>query len=128
MSLEPLPDGWEIWNREREGRVILAFRPDVFDSRAFPAACLPTIYVTNRSQRRRPESSHVVTDTWTVRLFLEPDVDAAVEHHEDREAALAAARSLAEGFAAGKVDYRGAYQSPREEYLAKLDDLIGRDD
>jgi len=128
MSLEPMPEGWEVWNREREGRVILAFRPDVFDSRAFPAACMPTIYVTNRSQRRRPESSHVVTDTWTVRLFLEPEVDAAVEQHEDREAALTAARALAARFAAGEVDYRGAYQSPREEYLAKLDALTGTGD
>jgi len=128
MSLESPPDGWEVWNREPDGRLILAFRPDVFDSQTFPAPCLPTIYVTNRSQRRRPGAAHVVTDTWTVRLFLEPDVDAVVERHDDRETALSAARSLAARFAAGEVDYRDAYQVPREDYLDRLDDLTGRGD
>jgi len=54
--LEPddLPAGWRLWNEEPDGRVILAFRPDVFDADRFDPACLPTIYLSNGSRRRRP--------------------------------------------------------------------------
>jgi hypothetical protein len=40
--LEDLADGWQVWNAETGGRVVLAYRPDVSDGDAFPAACLPT--------------------------------------------------------------------------------------
>jgi len=32
---------------------------------------------------------------------------------------------LAERFADGEIDYRGAYQVPREGYFDELDELVG---
>jgi len=125
MDLPELPADWHVWNAEPEGRVILAYRPDVFDSAAFPAACLPTIYVTNGSPRRRPGAGAVETDHWQVKLFLEPDVEIRTDAFDDREAALDGAVAAARGFAAGEIDYRAAYQVPREGYLDRLDELVG---
>ena len=48
-----LGDGWRVWNAETD-RVILAYRPDVFDGGEFPAACMPTLYVTHGQRNRRP--------------------------------------------------------------------------
>jgi hypothetical protein len=127
-TLSTLPEGWRVWNAETRGRVILAYRPDVFGGDAFPAACLPTIYVSNGSRRRRPGAGGVDTDDWHVTLFVEPDVEVAVEAPGDRPAALAAAVDVAARFAAGDVDYRAAYQVPRPEYLDELDRLTGRED
>jgi hypothetical protein len=125
MDSESLPPGWTVWNADPDGRVILAFRPDVFEGESFPPACLPTIYVTNGSPHRRPGAGAVETDTWRVRLFLEPDVDDESGAYDDRETAVSAAVELADRFAAGAVDYRGMYQVPREAYLDELDRLTG---
>ena len=125
MSFEDLPDGWTVWNEESGGRVILAYRPDVFDTEAFPAACLPTIYLSPGSPRRRPGARR--DDGWTVTLFLEPAVEARVETADTREAGVDRALDLARAFASGEVDYRAAYQVPREDYFDRLDELVGRE-
>jgi len=123
MDDESLPAGWRVWHEEREGRVILAYRPDVFDSKAFPAPCLPTIYVTSGSPRRRPGSTGG-DGGWQVTLFLEPEIEADTERYDDREAALAGAVDLASRFVDGDIDYRELYQVPREDYFDKLDELL----
>ena len=124
MSIEPLPDGWRVWNEEPSGRVILTFRPDVFDGSALPAACLPTIYLTNGSRRSRPGAGQYATNEWHVVLFLEPEIEAVAETYTERSAAVDAAVTVAERFAAGGVDYRDAYQVPREAYFERLDELV----
>jgi hypothetical protein len=125
MSLPELPSGWRVWNEEPEGRIILAYRPDVIDSDAFPAACLPTIYVTNGSPQRRPGAGSVATDHWQVKLFLEPEIEATATRYDDREAAIDGAVETAGRFADGAVDYRDCYQVPRETYFKRLDELVG---
>jgi len=125
MSLDALPEGWTVWNEEPEGRVILAYRPDVFDADAFPAECLPTLYVTNGSRNARPGAGQYQTDEWHATLFAEPEIELENDTRESRAAAIDAAVEIAERFAAGEVDYRGAYQVPREEYFDELDDLTG---
>ena len=117
-----LPTGWQCWHEERD-RVILAYRPDVFDSKAFPAPCLPTIYVTSGTPRRRPGGNS--TDGWQVTLFLEPEIEAVSESYADRAAAIDGAIDHAEEFAAGEIDYRALYQVPREAYFDRLDELVG---
>ena len=126
MSYDSLPSGWSVWNDEPEGRSILAYRPDVFDTESFPAECMPTIFVSNRSRANRPGASHRRTDTWHVTLYLEPEVEGEVETFDSRETAVEGATRLARRFAAGEVDYRDLYQVPREEYFARLDELTGR--
>lgn len=125
MDSESLPAGWHLWNEETDGRVILAYRPDVFDSEAFPAACLPTIYVTSGSPRRRPGSAGGDATDWQVTLFLEPEIEAGTERYDDRAAAVAGATDFAQRFVDGEIDYRGLYQVPREAYFEKLDELLG---
>lgn len=129
MALESLPAGWEVWNEEPEGRVILAYRPDVFDGEAFDAACLPTITVApggspDQHPERRKRSAR-----WHVALYLEPAVRvrACDASFDTRTAAVQGALSVAEEFATGTVDYRSAYLDPREEYLETLDGLLGRE-
>ena len=126
MTLDTLPEGWTVWNEEPEGRVILAYRPDVFDADAFPAECLPTIYVTNGSRNARPGAGQLQTDEWHATLFAEPEIELTTEQRDSRDAAIEAAVATAERFAAGEVDYRGAYQVPREAYFAELDELTDR--
>ncbi|MBP1921222.1 hypothetical protein J2751_000205 [Halorubrum alkaliphilum] len=126
MSFESLPDGWRVWNEEPSGRVILTFRPDQFDGDDLPAACLPTIYLTNGSRRSRPGAGQYATDQWHVVLFLEPEIEAVAETYEGRESAVDAARDVAARFADGDVDYREAYQVPREAYFERLDELVGQ--
>lgn len=128
MDDDSLPEGWTVWTEETDGRVILAYRPDVFDAAAFPAECLPTLYVTNGSRRARPGAGQVQTPDWHVTLFMEPEIEVESTTHESREAALDAAVALAAEFAAGDVDYRAAYQVPREEYFAELDEWTGRNE
>jgi hypothetical protein len=127
MDAEKLPTGWEVWNAESEGRVVLVYRSDVFDSQAFPAPCLPTIRVAPGSPGRRRRRGAERTEGWSASLRLEPEVRVREcdRRTESREAALAAAREVAAAFAAGEVDYRGAYQVPRENYLEELDRLTG---
>ena len=125
-EFENLPDSWVVWN-EGSDRGIFVYRPDVFDSHEFPAACLPTIYLTHGRRSRRPGSERdpAPDDPWYVTLFLEPDVDRGAECFDSREAAVAGTATLAERFADGEVDYRALYQVPREDYFAKLDELTG---
>lgn len=126
MTLASVPDGWTVWN-EADERVVLAYRPDVFDGGSLPAPCLPTIYVTRGRRDRRPGGERV-GDEWRVRLFLEPEVTAREAVRDDREAALEAAADVAAAFDDGDVDYRDCYQVPRPDYLDRLDELTGRDD
>ncbi|MFB6148729.1 MAG: DUF5820 family protein [Halobacteriales archaeon] len=126
-SLGALPDGWVVWNEEPDARVILAFRPDIFDSAAFPPACLPTITVAPGSSPNQRPGDHRHASSWYVALYLEPDVrvrsvDVTVDN---RPTAIDRAVSIADRFVAGKIDYRGAYQQPRDAYLEKLDALTG---
>lgn len=127
MGLEELPAGWTVWNEEPEGRVIVAYRPDVFDAAAFPAPCLPTIHVSNSSLKRRPGAGQIRTDTWHARLRLEPEIEGPTERFDSREAAIEGAVDIARDFADGAIDYRSLYQVPRSAYLDRLDDLTGRD-
>lgn len=125
MNDETLPEGWRVWNEEPEGRIILAYRPDIFTGEAFDPACLPTIYVTNGSPRRRPGAGSVQTDTWRVILYAEPEIELETDAFDSRTAAIDGARSIAERFATGAIDYRAAYQVPREAYFDRLDELTG---
>ncbi|WP_132058269.1 DUF5820 family protein [Halorussus amylolyticus] len=123
-----LPEGWTVWNDEPGGRRILAYRPDVFDTERFPAACLPTLFIAAGAPNRPPGEAEVTTpDVWRVQFFLEPEVEVtSARTYDSREAALDAASELAAKFARGELDYRGAYQVPREAYLDRLDELTGR--
>lgn len=124
MGFETVPDGWTVWTDGTE-KAVLVYRPDVFDSDAFPAPCLPTIYVTKGKRSRKPGRDTRPDDPWYVTLFLEPEVDRDAESFDTRGAAEAAATDLAARFHAGEIDYRALYQVPREEYLAELEDLTG---
>ena len=127
MSLSDLPDSWTVWNDEPEGRCILAYRPDVFDTKAFPAPCMPTLSLT-RGSPNRPPGERSPGAAWYVTFYLEPEVTLpGTRQFETREAAIDGAVELAGEFADGAIDYRDAYQVPREEYLDRLDELTGRD-
>lgn len=124
--LDDLPRGWQVWHAETAGRVVLAYRPDVFDGSAFPPACLPTITVApGPGPDARPERRARAVG-WYVALFLEPDVRVrAVEAtFDDRDAAVEAAVAITRAFVAGDVDYRDAYLDPRTAYLDRLDELL----
>ncbi|GGI99055.1 hypothetical protein GCM10008995_06150 [Halobellus salinus] len=122
------PPGWTVWNDEPRGRRILVYRPEVFnEANDLPAPCLPTILVSNRSRAPRPGASRVRTDTWRAVLTLEPEVEAVTEAYDTRAAAVEGANDIASRFAAGAVDYRAAYQVPREDYFERLDEVIGRE-
>jgi hypothetical protein len=124
---DSLADGWRVWNAD-DTRLILAYRPDVFDGTAFDPACMPTIYLTRGRKTKRPEGNRRLPPDapWTVTLYLEPDVNTDPEFHDGREAAVEGTLALAERFAAGEVDYRSVYQVPRERYFEELDRLTGR--
>jgi len=119
-----LPDGWRVWS-ESNDRLILAYRPDVFDGAGYPAPCLPTIYVTRGQRDRRPGPERSRPEEWFVTLYLEPDVSHERPASDDREAALDDALEVARAFAEGEFDYRAMYQVPREAYLDELDRLTG---
>jgi hypothetical protein len=124
MNLDALSEPWTVWNRTEE-KLILAYRPDVFDSENFPAPCLPTIYLTRGRRTRRPGADRTGED-WYVTLYLEPEVERSPDSYADRDAAVDGAVTLANRFAAGELDYRALYQVPREAYLDELDELTGR--
>ncbi|WP_247728971.1 DUF5820 family protein [Halovivax limisalsi] len=123
------PEGWTVWSDEAD-RTIYAFRPDVFDAADFPAPCLPVCYLTRGERTRRPgrhPASRTTTDDWFVTLYLEPEVVVGDVHRfAARADAEAFALELAERFATGELDYRDAYQVPRERYLDRLDELTNR--
>lgn len=126
MGLESLPAGWEVWSDETI-RVVLAYRPDVFDTAAFPAACMPTIYLSKGKRGRRPGPHDPPADEpWYVTLYLEPEVNRDPETVPTRDDAADLAADLAERFATGDLDYRALYQVPRSDYFGKLDELTGR--
>lgn len=125
---DALPAGWTVWTDDPDGRTVLAFRPDIFDGDAYPAPCMPTIYVSNGSRRRRPGAGGLETDEWHAELFLEPDVTGPTERRDSRGAAREAAVDLARRFVAGGIDHRALYQVPREAYLDRLDELLGADE
>ena len=121
------PSGWTVWNDEARGRRILVFRPEVFnESNDLPAPCLPTILISNRSRAARPGASRIRTGTWHAVLTLEPEVEAVAEEFDSRAAAVEGANDIASRFADGAVDYRAAYQVPREDYFERLDEVVGR--
>ena len=125
MALDDLPPGWVRWSDEAS-KAVLVYRPDVFDTAAFPAPCVPTLYLTKGRRDRRPGQHRPAPDAdWYVTLFLEPDVNRPPESFETRGDAEDGARTLARRFGAGEVDYRGLYQVPREDYLDRLDELTG---
>lgn len=125
-TLADLPGGWTVWNDEPDGKAVVVFRPDVFDSETFPAACLPTVHVSRGDPRRRPAAEREHADTWHVTAYLEPEVTLpASPSFPDRAAAVDGAVGVAERFVAGEFDLRGAYQVPREEYLDRLTALVG---
>mgnify|MGYP000547707628 FL=1 len=124
MDTAALVEDWTVWN-QTETELVLAYRPDVFDSEAFPAPCLPTIYLTHGKRTRRPGADRSGED-WYVTLYLEPEVDHQVDVAPDRETAVDVAVTLANDFAAGEFDFRALYQVPREAYLDELDELTGR--
>lgn len=121
-----LPDGWRVWSDEGE-KVVLAYRPDVFDGGDYPPPCLPTLYVTRGQRGRRPGGERTRAHEWFVTLFLEPDVSDDAGTFDSRDAALDGARDVARRFAGGDYDYRAQYQVPRGDYLDRLDELTGRD-
>lgn len=127
MNEGALPAGWELWNDEALGPIVLVFRPDVFDGDRYPDECLPTIYVSRARDPRQPPRFHG-TSAWQVELRLEPTVPLSTRRVTDREEAREAAIELATSFTGGELDYRAAYQVPREEYLAALDTLIEAED
>lgn len=124
--LDDLPSGWQVWAAEDGGRIVLAYRPDVFNGEAFPPACLPTATVAPGASPDSHPERRANSGQWHVAFYLEPDVRVrAVEaSFGDRDDALEAAVATAERFAAGEVDYRGAYQEPRTAYLDRLDELL----
>ncbi len=119
-----LGEGWTVWNADDE-RVILAYRPDVFDGSTFPAPCLPTVYIARGRRTRRPEGNRNLPPDapWLVRLRLEPDVDRQPEAYDSRSEAIDAAERLTQRFSVGEIEYRQLYQVPREPYLEALDGL-----
>lgn len=127
-GLPELPDGWTVWNAEDGGRVILAYRPDVFEGKSFPAACLPTLYVSPSDPDQRPGTRSRTGERWHVTLYLEPEVRVRDRETatDDRESAIEAAIDLAGDFAAGEIDVRDVYQVPREGYLEELERLTGQ--
>ena len=123
MQFEELAPGWEVWSVEST-TAVLVFRPDVFDTDAFPAPCVPTIYVTKGKRGRRPGRDRPsASDPWYVTLYLEPDVTGEQREFDSREMAREGAADLAAAFARGDVDYRSLYQVPRPEYFSRLDEL-----
>lgn len=125
MSLDALPEGWEVWSDETT-RVVLVYRPDVFDTAAFPAPCLPTIYLTKGKRDRRPgPNDPSPDDPWYVTLYLEPEVSRPAEAVETRLDATATARDLTRRFVDGDLDLRSFYQVPRDDYLDRLNELVG---
>lgn len=126
-----LPDDWTVWNQEADGRLVLAYRPDVFTGDEVPAPCLPTLYVTHGARTRRPgtnPTSRTDGDDWYVTFYLEPEIVAINERFSARAPALERMLEVARAFAAGEIDYRELYQVPRETYFDRLDELTGSND
>ncbi len=127
MAFEELPAGWEVWSDEAT-KVVLAYRPDVFNTADYPAPCMPTIYLSKGKRGRRPGRDRPAPDAdWYVTLFLEPEVSHEAESAETRADAETAAVDLARAFSDGEIDVRDMYQVPRDDYLDRLEDMTGAD-
>ena len=123
MEEDELPPGWVVWSREEGGRLVLAYRPDVFDGKEYPAECLPTIFLT-RSAGNDPRVRGRSQDPdrpWLVECRLEPAVPIKERRVGSRAAAVDVARRTAEEFSRGQLDFRAAYQEPRPAYFAALE-------
>lgn len=129
-DLAAVPDSWTVWNESEDGRVVLAYRPDVFNGDAFPAPCLPTLYLTHGKRTRRPgKNPGTADDDWHVTLYLEPEVHLRETNRFSRRSdAIERLAELARRFDRGHIDYRELYQVPRERYFERLDELTGPDD
>ena len=127
MQSTDLPAGWEVWSVESQGPTVLVYRSDIFDTSAFPAECMPTMFVSQfRDPRKGPTPAS--ENPWQVELRLEPAILLASQQADDREAAIAAAMDLGSAFINGEFDIYAAYGEPRECYLAKIESLIERDE
>ncbi|MHB9286098.1 DUF5820 family protein [Halobacteriales archaeon Cl-PHB] len=123
MAFEDLPTGWDVWSDETT-KVVLAYRPDVFNTADYPAPCMPTIYVSKGKRGRRPGRDRPAPDDdWYVTLFLEPDVSRDAEVADTRGAAEDLAVDLAREFSDGEIAVRDLYQVPRDDYLDRLESL-----
>ncbi len=122
------PGGWTQWATGADGRLVLAYRPDVFDGAAFPPECLPTLYLTHGKRTRRPgqnPTDRTGTSDWFVTFYLEPEVTVeSPTRFDHREPALEYTLELATEFDDGAIDPRAVYQLPRERYLDKLAELV----
>lgn len=131
MDIEgSLPDGWSVWHAEPAGQLVLTFRADVFDGKAYPPECLPTIVVRDRPHRPRRPIDRRGDDSgnaWYTTLFLEPTIVLREERAPSHDDAVETALAFACRFVDGDLGYRAAYQVPRERYLDRLDDLILRE-
>jgi hypothetical protein len=119
------PDDWVVWNDETGGPATWVYRPDLFDAETFPAACIPTIHVTNRQSDRRPPGRG--GGAWRARLTLEPEIQLDRSGAcPTRASALDRATEIARQFAAGEYDVREAYHDPsdREAYLDRLSAVL----
>jgi hypothetical protein len=115
------PGDWIVWNDETGGPATWVYRPDVFDAERFPAACIPTLHVTNRGSERRPPGRG--GGAWRARLTLEPEIELDRSPGcPTRTSALERAAALARAFTSGEYDLRAAYHDPsdREAYLGRL--------
>ena len=124
------PGGWTVWSSDADGRLVLAYRPDIFDGSTFPSACLPVCYVSPGAQSRRPglnPTDRTADDDWFVTLTLEPEVQVSTSRFDTREHAFETAMDLTDRFRRGRIDYHAAYQVPREAYLDRLDELVGEE-
>ena len=131
-DFDDLPEGWVVWTEQEDGRCVLAYRPDVFNADDFPAACLPTLYLTHGRRTRRPgvnPGDEAAKRDWHVTLYLEPDVHLReTNRFPTRPEAVECTKELARRFADGEIDYRDMYQVPREAYFERLDELTGQDE
>lgn len=124
-DLSTLADGWEIWNDEPHGRVILAFRPDIFNTTDFPPACLPTITIAPGPSPNAPPDHRHASTAWHVVLYLEPRVRVTTKDTSvpSRPEAIDYAIQLTHEFTDGDIDFDDAYIDPRPDYITKLNEL-----
>ena len=125
MSFETRPDGCQAGNVEQTGQATVGYGPDSYAHLTLPSTCLPTIYLTNGSRRKRPGAGQYATDEWHVVLYLEPEIEAVTQTYETRERGAEGAIDVAGQFVDGDVDYREAYQVPRDAYFERLDEYVG---
>jgi hypothetical protein len=122
---DAIPDDWTLWSVD-DSRLILAYRPDIFDGSDTDPACMPMIYLSRGRRSKRPEGNRNLPPDapWVIRLHLEPDVTASPRYVEDRADAVSECISLTRAFIDGEIDYRALYQVPRERYLDRLDEQL----